>query len=144
MSEMYMVKRSSHGFWLVLPFPCSYLKSHLLVVRILVAASRTSKLYVSTLTLATRYQLSPWKCDCSELLCLKKYCEVLLGVKKHILETSRCVVLVAFGKDSVTVSFTHIVEVSEMERELSDDLAAWGKPRGGYKVTTVLRDYMQL
>lgn len=31
-----------------------------------------------------------------------------------------------------------------MERELSDDLAAWGKPRDGYKVTTVLRDYMQL
>ena len=29
-----------------------------------------------------------------------------------------------------------------MERELSDDLAAWGKPRGGYKV--LLRDYMQL
>lgn len=35
-----------------------------------------------------------------------------------------------------------IVEVSEMERELSDDLAAWGKPR--VTRSLVLRDYMQL
>lgn len=87
-----------------------YLKSHLLVLRILVAASQTSKLYVSTLTLATRYQLSPWKCDCSELLlCLKKYCESSLGCKEtYPGNFSNCVVLVAFGKDCLYVSFTHI------------------------------------